>query len=124
MEVKCHSGQHQRFGGKVAMGKVSLGTLDVPYHFFHHQCSLFTFIYFPTEVCGPDTDRVAEYTTKQICISAHCMLCDIYSGHMFINLLCFVSMHCSLTGFIPSLYSTISSLQKRMPGHPYRLQSL
>lgn len=60
IEVTCHSGQHQRFGGKVAMGRVSLGTLDVPYHFFHHRCSLFTFIYLPTEVHGPDTDTVAE----------------------------------------------------------------
>ena len=41
-----------------------------------------------------------------------------YSGYMSIQLPYFVYMHCSLTGFGPPVYNTISSLQKRMSGHP------
>jgi len=41
-----------------------------------------------------------------------------YSGYMFIHLLCFVYKHCSVTGFSPTVYNTISSLQKRVPDHP------
>ena len=37
---------------------------------------------------------------------------------MFIHLPCFVYMHCSLTAFTSSVYNTISSLQKRVHGHP------
>jgi hypothetical protein len=47
-------------GGKVAMGEVSLGTMDVPHQLPHQHCSMFTFIYLSTIICGPDTDRVAE----------------------------------------------------------------
>jgi len=36
----------------------------------------------------------------------------------FIHLPCFVYMQCNLTGFSPSVYNTISSLQKRVPDHP------
>jgi hypothetical protein len=117
--VTCHSGQHQMCGGMVAMGKFSLGTLFVPYQLPHHHCSMFASIYLPTIICGPDTDRIDEKTTKQISISAHCLLCNMnYSGCMFIDLPCFVYTQCSLTGFVPSVYNTISSLQKRLLGLP------
>jgi len=46
-----------------------------------------------------------------------------YSGYMFIHLSCYVYMHCSVTAFSPSIYNTISSLQKRVPSHPTNVKA-
>jgi hypothetical protein len=47
-------------GGMVAFGKVSVGTLGVQQRLTQHHCLMFTFIYLPTIICGPNTGRVAE----------------------------------------------------------------
>jgi len=59
IEVTGYSDQHEICGGWVTMGKFAVGTLGVRHQLTQQYCLMFTVIYLPTLICGPDTDRVA-----------------------------------------------------------------